>query len=390
VEGAPRAVLLTGATGFLGAFLLHELLRATDAEVHCQVRAADRDGAAGRLRGSLEAYGLWDERHAARIVALPGDLGQPLLGLSPAAFQALAERVDRIYHNGALVNFMYPYALLRAANVLGTQEVLRLACQGRPKPVHLVSTVGALGMSAPPDGELTEDDRLPLRQLVESGYVQSKWVAEKLALAARERGLPVSIYRVTRIWGHSATGAGNPDDFLFRLLKGCVQLGCAPDLSFQANLVPADYVARALVHLSGLPEAAGRAFHLANASPTEFGALVDQARGYGYALRTLPYAEWRAQLVAHAAESPGHALHTLLDFFPEQLEDAGWLSFLGDSPIDSRQARGLLAGSGISCPPIDSAIMRAQLAAAVRRSHLEPPRPPRADSVSRLPFTPTL
>ena len=115
-----------------------------------------------------------------------------------------------------------------------------------------------------PDGPLAEDDQLPLRQLVESGYVQSKWVAEKLALAARERGLPVAIYRVTRIWGHSATGAGNPDDFLFRLLKGCVQLGGAPDLSFQANLVPVDYVARALVHLSGLPEAAGRVFHLSS------------------------------------------------------------------------------------------------------------------------------
>jgi len=137
----PGHALLTGATGLLGTFLLHDLLRQTASTVHCLVRAPDAATGMERLRQSLDAYALWDNDFGRRIVPVLGDLAQPLLGLNRRQFDELASRLDVIYHNGAFVNFIHPYKTLEAANVLGTQEVLRLASCGRIKTVHYVSTI---------------------------------------------------------------------------------------------------------------------------------------------------------------------------------------------------------------------------------------------------------
>src|SRR5262249_52989217 len=93
-SGRPSRALLTGATGFLGAFLLNELLRQTEMDVVCLVRGTDATDCLGRIRDNLETYGLWDERHRPRIEALPGDLSQPWLRLAEAEFRRLGERID--------------------------------------------------------------------------------------------------------------------------------------------------------------------------------------------------------------------------------------------------------------------------------------------------------
>src|SRR5262249_47915849 len=139
--GEPERIFLTGATGYLGAFLLRDLLRQTRAEIFCLVRSATVEEGNSRLRKSLEAHGLWDESLGGRIRVVPGDLSLPLLGLSRERFDELAAAIDAVFHNGALVNMVPPYQALKAANVLGTGEVLRLACQTKPKPVHYISTV---------------------------------------------------------------------------------------------------------------------------------------------------------------------------------------------------------------------------------------------------------
>ena len=138
----PTHVFLTGVTGFLGAYLLAELLNRTEAVVHCLVRADDDIAAFERVKKHLEFYAVWDDRHQSRIVTLAGDLGKPNFALSEAQFDQLAEQVDLIYHNGAIVNIVRPYKASKPANVLGTQEILRLASLKQTKPVHYISTMG--------------------------------------------------------------------------------------------------------------------------------------------------------------------------------------------------------------------------------------------------------
>ncbi|MBE9169348.1 thioester reductase domain-containing protein [Pleurocapsales cyanobacterium LEGE 06147] len=248
--------MLTGATGFLGAFLLYELLQQTQADVYCLVRSRSAsakprspnlESGKQKLQDSLESYLLWDESFSQRIIPVIGDLSEPLLGLSKSEFHLLATQIDVIYHNGALVNFTYPYPTLKKPNVLGTQEILRLASRVKLKPVHFISTTSfiypvkegienreraiekILNENSNPriirEGDSIDDALMPT-----DGYAQSKWVAEKLVTIARARGLPISIYRPGRISGHSKIGACNSNDHTYRIIKGCIQLGSIPDL----------------------------------------------------------------------------------------------------------------------------------------------------------------
>ena len=93
------------------------------------------------MQGALQATGLWQSNYSSRITALKGDLAQPLLRLSSEQFGELTEIVEVIYHNGAQVNTLYPYSELKAANVSGTKQILRLASHGRIKPLHYISTL---------------------------------------------------------------------------------------------------------------------------------------------------------------------------------------------------------------------------------------------------------
>ncbi|KAJ1843651.1 large subunit of alpha-aminoadipate reductase, partial [Coemansia sp. RSA 2703] len=133
-DGAPT-FLLTGATGFLGAFVLAALLRRHPrATVLCLTRAASPEAALQRVRRAAEANLVWDDAWASRVRALVGDLALPHLGLSDADWAHCVEHVDAVVHNGALVHWVYPYDKLRAPNVLSTLEVLRLASEHHVKP----------------------------------------------------------------------------------------------------------------------------------------------------------------------------------------------------------------------------------------------------------------
>ena len=140
-----------------------------------------------------------------RVVPLPGDLAEPGLGLSDARFRDLARSADTIYHAGAQVNFIYPYQELRAANVAGTREVIRLAAMYRAIPVHYVSSTAVLaGLGVAGVREVTEETPLAHPELLRMGYVETKYVAEELL---RPRAARAFRWRSTGRWISSAACA---------------------------------------------------------------------------------------------------------------------------------------------------------------------------------------
>ena len=303
--GPPRHVLMTGATGFLGAHALAELLQQTEARVTCLARGGDR----ARVLDALSSRGL--EGTEDRIEVLRGDLEEPRLGLDPLTWARLSEEIDAVLHLAAKVDWVSPYERLRASNAEGTRELLRLACEHRPKAFHFCSSISVLYARDGVD-ELNEGAE-PLGHLagLDLGYAKGKAVAEELVLEAGRRGLPVTIARPSLIAGDSTTGAGNPGDFLSALMKGCIQLGLAPDLDWNVDAVPVNHVAAALAARTALGSDGRETLHLVSPRPRPFREVVLWHSLYGHDLRLVPYDEWLARVEAAPSTN---ALTALLPF----------------------------------------------------------------------------
>jgi len=370
----PACIFLTGATGFLGAFLLRDLLQQTQAEIYCLVRSADAESAKKRIQSSLESYLIWDESSSDRIIPIAGDLSQSLLGLSEEQFGVLASKIDVIYHNGAFVKFTYPYSVLKPANVLGTQEVLRLASQSKLKPVHLISTISVFSAKGESGiKHVREEDELTPGEGLKGAYTQTKWVAEKLVEVARDRGIPVTIYRPGRISGDSQTGACNPSDLLYRLIAGCVQLGCAPDDDKLMNVAPVDYVSGAIVHLSSQKELLGKTFHLVNTQSFQMSELLGWICSMGYPIKRVSSETWQAEIINRAGNSPAHALYPLVGLFSEKVSDAD-MAKSATLQFDCQNALKGLSGTDIICPQADASLFRTYFSYLVDRQLIEAPK----------------
>ncbi|CBG67541.1 putative non-ribosomal peptide synthetase [Streptomyces scabiei 87.22] len=308
----PREILLTGATGFVGAFLLAELLHRTSARVHCLVRARTDAEAGERLTRALRRHGiaLGLTPDDLRLNVVRGDLAEVDLGLAPGQWAELGERVDTIVHSGAHVHHLSPYTRLKPANVEGTRTLLWLAAEGRPKAFHHLSTLGVFGLgqesrlvteTSPIEGE---------KHPFGSGYAASKWVADRLVERAFERGAGGAVHRLGRIWAHTSTGAVSQDDMFSRLLTSSAALGCHPGGPEAAEaLLPVDVLARAVVELllagsapgsdSGLDTGTGiaRVHHLHHPHRVGAGAFMRAYdRMHGTTSEEVPLAVWLRRL----------------------------------------------------------------------------------------------
>ncbi|MDQ0779952.1 thioester reductase-like protein [Streptomyces aurantiacus] len=347
----PGEVLLTGATGFVGAFLLRDLMRDTRAVVRCLVRGADRADALRRLTESLRWYEVADEVDPDRLDVVVGDLTRPLLGLSEGKFDALARSVDLVVHAGAQVNWLQPYDALRAANVGGTVEVLRLAARHRTVPVHHISTTGVFARSAVAGVPLRPSDPTGPPELLRSGYTRSKWVAERIVGLARERGLPITVYRVDQVCGDQRNGACQRQDFVWLSAKGMVQARAVPaGLAGGFPLVPVDYVSSAVLAVSRNADAAGHTFHLSGRRRIGFAEIVEHLRSFDHTLVELDARDWHDRITA----DPDNALLPLLEPFEAFRNDDG-----GAYPdMDCSATDAALAGTGLVRPELTRELFR--------------------------------
>ncbi|MFE5955727.1 type I polyketide synthase [Streptomyces massasporeus] len=360
----PSDLLVTGASGFLGAFLVRDLMRTTTARLHCLVRGADDAAAYERLRSSLTWYRVWDEIDESRLQVRAGDLAEERLGLTEEEFDGLARTVDAVYHAGATVHWLHPYEALRAANVHGTREILRLAARHRTVPVHYISTVGVFNGPVTPGVPLKVTDPTGPAEALPSGYLQSKWVAEQLVGLARDRGLPVSVHRVDVISGDTRNGACQTRDFVWLSLKGLLQAQAAPaGVSGRFHLLPVDYVSAAIVGISRR-EPAGGTFHLFNRSSLSLADCVSYLRELGYRIDETDRERWNDTV----RSDRDNALLPLLHAFEMMTSDTDGFY----PPIDTAETETALAGTDISCPPLTRELFATYVEFFVQEGHFPP------------------
>ncbi|NLU78170.1 amino acid adenylation domain-containing protein [Micromonospora sp. HNM0581] len=357
-------ILLTGPTGFLGAFLLRRLLDTSDARIYCLVRAESDEAAAARLRSAMAEFALLDDGME-RVVARAGDLARPQFGLAPQRYDQLAAEVGTIVHNGATVSFLRDYAALRSANVEGTVEVLRLAAAVRVKSVHYVSTIDTL-VPASPGKTVTEHTRTPAELVGFGGYERTKWVAERLVEAAGARGVPVAIHRPGRISGSTETGAGPRNDAFWQFVQACIHIGVAPkDGPVPADaLIPVNDVAAAIVHLALAAVPAGECYHLVGTAPTSLGQVLDRARRLGHRIDEVPFGEWRNRIRdAAGPDGPVKAVSWYL-------ETAGDDEVTVAHSHDCSATSAVLAEAGLTPTPVGDELLDAYLIRLARAGQL--------------------
>ena len=268
-----------------------------------------------------------------------------------------------MYHLGGQVNFLYPYHQLRAPNVGGTREVVRLAGYSRGLPVHYLSTLAVLaGFGAAGVREVTERTPLAHPERLGVGYVESKWVAEQLLHNAAAGGLPVTVLRTNDVTGDLVTGVMNTGTELCSLIKYFADSGTCPDVQLPLDFVPADRFTRAVAHIAAHAPADGEVYHLTSPNPAGLPDLADRLRARGLRIAELPYRDWVQRLVRFAAGHPTHPITPFVPLFVDRAPGADLsISELYFQPVfprfDRLNAEAALQGSGIELPEVDGALL---------------------------------
>lgn len=285
------SVLLTGATGFLGAHLLKDLLLSTDASIHCIVRGISKDDAVSRLKKTFEFY-FPDhlQRLTKRVKILCGDITKDNWGLSTAQYNQLKKQVDHVFHAAAIVSHYGSYDEFKETNVEATSQIVDF-CFDNDKTLHYISSITVSGKylvtQTNEKASFGEKDFYIGQNYYENAYVRSKFEAENLILKAMHIGLKASIYRLGMISGRYSDGyfqINIRENAMYNRIRSIILTGVIPEdfVGLKLELTPVDYCSKAIVLLSSDASSQGRIFHLFNHHPFKLPQLIKAAESCGY------------------------------------------------------------------------------------------------------------
>ncbi|WP_077413332.1 non-ribosomal peptide synthetase [Chryseobacterium sp. JV274] len=365
----PTTIFLTGVTGFVGIHLLQELLDTTNADIYCLVRAQDQFHAMEKIERCFKQYKIpQKEEQKSRIIPVLGDLALPALGLSEEIFSKLAKQTDLIYHSGSSVNFIEPYSYMKAPNVEGLREIIKLAGAERTKCLALLSTISVYSWGHVFTGKtvMLESDDIEQNLMSVSkdiGYVRSKWVMEAVADLAAKEGLPLITYRLGYAMCHSETGASASYQWWSGLVKNCIEFKSYPALTeLREGLITVDYMTKSMAHITKNKEAIGKKFNLIARPETNLtleGFFGLMKKYYPFTLKDLPYKEWRKQW----EDDSKNRLYPLTSLFRDNMhEGLSTVELYQNTYVwDCSNVIQFLEGSDIQEPVFDKKILDSYL-----------------------------
>ncbi len=355
------AYFVTGATGFIGRYLVQELVDNREGPIY----ALCREGSRERLEAMAEQWG-------GRVVPVIGDLGEPGLGVDPAWVRAHRGDIGHFFHLAAIYDMTASEEMNEQLNVGGTRSAIELAGSLKAGHFHQISSIAASGdyRGIFDESMFDEGQRLP------SAYHRTKFESEKIV--REEATVPWRVYRPAVVVGHSETGEMDKIDgpyYFFGLLKRMRDTlpGWLPLLGVDlgdTNVVPVDYVAKAIDHIAHRPGLDGQAFHLVNPEPQSTVGLINtfaaaaKAPQFAVPLDRSVTGLVPTGLLPHALQ-PKTLLTAALRLAPVHLALAQTIGRLGVPPevlehisfptvYASRSTEKALSGSGLSVPDLDS------------------------------------
>ncbi|WP_323739237.1 thioester reductase domain-containing protein, partial [Candidatus Trichorickettsia mobilis] len=289
----PKSILLTGATGFLGIHLLQNLITNTDAKIYCLIRADDTNAAQNKLIAQMKRYCLNENFNRIEIVL--GDLSYKQLSLTKQQYNVLCKEIDVIYHCGALVHHIYDYQKLKPTNVDGTVELIKLASSSKLKALHYISTLTARINTIQ---EFEDYEKSLSYENIDGGYEQSKFVAEKLIIAAAKQGVFTTIFRPSHILGSYKTGIFPVERYrIFLLLKGCIELGYAPNWNNKYyDMLSVDNVTNSITTISLKQDSFRKSFPIISPKLLKWQDLILWLNNQGYNISLISSNLWQEKL----------------------------------------------------------------------------------------------
>ncbi|MEQ3723169.1 SDR family oxidoreductase [Alcanivorax sp.] len=375
---------VTGATGFIGRFLVGRLLKRDDARVFALVRC----GSEYKLDALRSRLGV----DADRLVAIHGDINEKLLGVSKRDQDDLNGQIDHFFHLAAIYDLTADENTQRYTNIEGTRQTLKLAEKIQAARFHHVSSIAAAGLY---DGTFTEDMFEEATGL-DDAYLLTKHESE--ALVRQESKIPWRIYRPAMVVGHSETGAMDKVDgpyYLFKFIQKLKDVlpNWVPLIGVEGghfNVVPVDFVADALEHIAHQPDHDSQCFHLTADRSYSLGEIMDIVAGAAQAPRMALKLENRLFDVVPgfirksvSALTPNLLVNAALDNLDIPPSAMKFLTF--PTEYDNSRAKAALAGTGIAAPELESYIQQLW---DFWENHLDPDRGERKDELQPLPTLP--
>ncbi|MEA2380617.1 MAG: hypothetical protein QOH72_588 [Solirubrobacteraceae bacterium] len=344
---------MTGATGFIGRHLVEELLRDRDGDIHVLVREDSRE----KLDALLERW-----PHAERVKPVVGDLGQPRLGVDEQWIDAHRGKIEHVFHLAAMYDMTAPDDINERLNVAGTRHAVELANALEVAHFHHVSSVAVTGEFK----GLFREDMFDEGQRLPSAYHRTKFESERIA--REQTTVPWRVYRPAIVIGHSQTGEMDKVDgpyYFFKLIQKARNALpqwfplIGPELGY-TNIVPVDYVARAMDHIAHAPDLDGQAFHLTAPKSQRSGEVLNTfakaAHAPQLAMRVdkrltnaLPKGVVSLMMSLPALKNVRRTILADLGLPEEVLEHVGF-----SAQFDTRDTERALRGSDIEVPPLDS------------------------------------
>jgi NAD(P)-dependent dehydrogenase (short-subunit alcohol dehydrogenase family) len=348
------AYFVTGATGFIGRFLLVELLK-REGTIYALCRAGSLD----KLE-DLKAR-LGDDND--RIVPIVGELSKERLGVNPEDVERLDGKIDHFFHLAAIYDLTADADSQHAANVEGTRHAVHLAEAVHAKHFHQVSSIAAAGLYR---GTFTEDMFAEAEDIAHNPYYATKHESE--AVVRNECTVPWRVYRPGVVVGHSETGEIDKIDGPYYFFRSIQRLrGALPSWlrgvgidGGEINIVPVDFVAKAMDYIAHLPGLDGQAFHLTDPEPLTVAGLIKVLTKAAHAPGPAVNVDARAmdalpvRLVSTIARLPGAKQVTDLALAELGIPREMFAYLTYPTHFDSTKTQQVLAGSGISVPPLAS------------------------------------
>jgi len=315
-----EVAFITGATGFIGGYLLKELIRKSQfKKYYCLVRGEDLNAANNRLKQNLLLKGLsLDEWEEAEIEVISGDILQHLFGLNEEQYIKLTQEVDQVFHFAATMNWVNPFNQNTIDNLSALRQTVHFCSINRRKRLHYASSMGLWTLLKHKSDVLLEDELHPHGDQLPGGYFQSKWVAEHILNEARVAGLTVNIYRIGDVKGSTEDGKGDANNFGNLVMHYFIKTGKAIEKSEpEFNFLPVDYVAKSIAHISANKQ--GGNYQFSNSELISFSDITGTLKDIGYNATGYELNDW-IQLLAQDKSPLGRVLNAIFRKFTPGLD----------------------------------------------------------------------